>query len=284
MQDNFIRAEYKVKKDSDISNFKPLISVTQKPIVEFSGIQKKGLEVVASIESLGICDIDAHESERKNLTEMKRKLSGELSAFENQRKMAHGIISKPYTELKDSYEEFIKTPYSNAIKEVGDKLSVINSAAIEGKKREVNAYFLDRADELSSFLSLESIKGLRISRTATNKSLFAKVDEFIGRVRSDIFTINKLDNSVRIMSLYESTLDLNGSIERVSCDIKREASILARMSTNNCSGDGENLEENKQGAAENSSDVFETSFNVKAKYEDLVALKKFMLDNGIEIV
>ena len=94
---------------------KALIELKQVPIIEFSMIEARGIEAQAEIAQLNIDSIEPVESNRSTMKKMRAGLNKELSVFEEQRKMIHGKVVKPYNEFKNSYESNIKTVYQAAV-------------------------------------------------------------------------------------------------------------------------------------------------------------------------
>lgn len=201
-----------------------LITLKQKPIIEFSDMEARGLEVASEIKALNLETIEPTEENRSVMKKIRANLNKELAVFEDQRKMIHGMITRPYKEFTDSYESNIKHLYVNAEKQLKEKISIVEAQMIENKKSDIEAYF--SSVNPFPFLSLDNV-GLKIILSASDSKLKTQVDEFIEKVRSDVEAIKKMDHQVRIMSLYEKTLDASESIAKVLSDIETEKRIEA---------------------------------------------------------
>lgn len=198
-----------------------LITLKQKPIIEFSGMVARGLEVKQQIAEMNIDTIKPTDANRSMMKKMRAGLNKELKVFEDQRKMIFGAITTPYNEFNDSYESNIKIQFSEAEKALKEKISEVETRMLENKKKEMQAHFDSVASDFASFLSLDNV-GLNIILSASDAKLKKQIDSFVSDIEADVVAIGKMENSTRVMSLYETTLDLPGSIARIKDDIERE--------------------------------------------------------------
>jgi len=197
-----------------------LIILEQKPIIEFSAMEARGLEVAERIGQMNLETIDATEANRSIMKKMRAELNKELTLFEDKRKMIHGAITKPYKDFTASYEENIKVRYTDAATLLKEKISTVEDLMMTEKLADIEVYFNDKKGEMD-FLRIENA-GLNIILSASNKKLHAQIDEFIGKVGNEVASINAMTDSIRISSLYKTNLDLSLSVSTVLADIKRE--------------------------------------------------------------
>ena len=214
-----LERQRKLDEEKDMSE-KELIVLEQKPIIEFSAMEARGLEVAERIAEMNLSTIEASEANRSIMKKMRTELNKELGLFEDKRKMVHAAITKPYKDFTESYEENIKVRYTDASALLKDKISVVEDKMLEDKKTDVDVYFKDKKGDLD-FLGLDSI-GLNIILSVTNKKLHGQIDEFIERVANELASIEAMEDSIRISSLYKTNLDLSLSVSTVLADIKRE--------------------------------------------------------------
>ncbi len=199
-----------------------LIELKQSPIIEFSQMEARGLEVQDNIAQMNIDKIDATEANRSMMKKMRSTLNKELGVFEEQRKMIHGKITEPYNEFKSSYESNIKAVYQNASEKLKVKISDVEINMLEIKTTALNSYFNDHNNH--KFISIDNVD-LNIILSASNKKLKAQIDVFLAKVNAEVESINAMDNSVRILGYYQKTLDLPDSISTVNADIAREIEL-----------------------------------------------------------
>ena len=124
-----------------MSNTTALIKLEQAPIIEFSGMEARALEVKNDIAQMNISNIEPTEDNRAMMKKMRATLNKELGIFEDQRKMIHGKITEPYNEFKLSYESNIKHLYENATSELKEKISDVENRMLYDKKTMLSAYF-----------------------------------------------------------------------------------------------------------------------------------------------
>lgn len=203
-----------------------LIVLKQKPIIEFSAMESRGLEVAERIGQMNLDTIEATESNRSLMKKMRAELNKELDVFESQRKMIHSSITKPYKAFTDSYEQNIKVRYVEAVALLKSNISLVETEMLETKKSDLSAYFEGQKGELY-FIALDDLC-LNIILSVTDKKLRKQVDDFIARVESDVVSINAMSDSIRIESLYKTNLDFSLSVSTVLADIKREKELEER--------------------------------------------------------
>jgi hypothetical protein len=199
-----------------------LITLKQRPIIEFSAMEARGLEVQKEIKEMNIPSIEATEENRSSMKRLRAKINKELKVFEDQRKMIHGKITQTYNEFNSSYKENIKIHYEQASVDLKEKIAEVESKMLAEKSASLNAYFDGKNEH--DFITLDNV-GLNIILSASDKNIKKSIDDFIDKVTGDIKAIETMDNSVRIKGYYQRTLDLNDSISSVNADIKREEQI-----------------------------------------------------------
>lgn len=204
---------------------KQLIVLKQNSIIEFTGMQARGIEVRQQIAEMNIDTIEATEENRASMKKMRAELNKEVEVFEDQRKMIKEKVNTSYNEFNDAYTEEIKTPFTEAVVKLKNKIDEVESKMLETKKAELQAHF-DFKAQAFDFITLDMV-GLNIILSATDKSLKAKIDTFVDQVDNDMQAIEEMDHATRIKSLYMNSLDLSGSITQALADIKTEEKIEA---------------------------------------------------------
>lgn len=199
-----------------------LIVLSQKPIIEYSMMEARGLEVAAKIAEMNLDTIEPTEENRSVMKKMRAELNNELGVFESQRKIIHEAITKPYKDFTKSYAENIKDLYQGATAQLKSKIGLVETKMLDEKNADINAYFNDVCD--LDFLTIDSVS-LNIILSASNKKLRTQIDVFVEKINTDLKAIQGMDNSVRIESLYKQNLDLSLSVSTVNADIKREVEL-----------------------------------------------------------
>ena len=197
-----------------------LITLAQKPIIEYSEMEARGLEVAEKIGLMNLDMIEANESNRSMMKKARAQLNNELEVFEDQRKMIHAAITKPYKDFTESYEKNIKTLYVDASAQLKEKIVIVEAGMMRDKTADIEAYFNTVRGDID-FLTTEKI-GLNIILSASDKKLRGQVDSFMEKVHSELVAINGMENSIRVQSLYKTNLDLSLSVSTVNSDIERE--------------------------------------------------------------
>ena len=211
--------------NEQIETSKRLINLSQKPIIDYSEMEARGLEVAEKISLMNLDTIEATEENRGTMKKMRAELNKELSVFEDQRKMIHDAITRPYKSFTKSYDENIKSLYEKASSKLKEKIGVVEARMLEEKNAGVQSYFRSVCD--FDFIDVDSV-GLNVILSASNKKLYTQIDEFVAKVTGELNTIKSLENSIRVDSLYKTNLDLAGSISTANADVQRETELKER--------------------------------------------------------
>lgn len=261
-----------------------LPTVEQKPIIEYSKLENIGELVKAKIDSIGIDSIEATEENLSVLKSTRAALNNQFKDFEDRRKFIKDNVLKPYNDFEDKYKSFITINFKNADDQLKSKITTVETGILNTKIDGLKAYFAE--NNPFDFIKFEQL-GLKITRSASDKSIKDHIDAGINQVEIDIETINTLPNKERVLAQYQMNLDLNASISSVNIAIEREKQIEARKQEAAkpiVQQDQPVIEEPKQAPpVENAEDnkLYKTSFKIVATKQQIRDLKQFMEERGI---
>lgn len=275
-----------------------IIVLKQEPIISYNKIEKVGQEVQKRISELNIENLLATEDTIKSIKGTRADLNKEFAVFEEQRKLIKKAVEAPYKEFEDKYKEFIAQHYNSADDTLKNKISVFEIKIKEDKENRIKAYF----EELTQSKGIDFVPmsklGLKITLSASEKSLRDSIDNFIANIERDLETLKAVpeDDNFKADTLFEYKKTLNmGDALRTTQERKKAKEEAQRKAEQ----EREKAEAKKQEPTPPQPEIlqapsvetpkeeeklFTTSFKVRGTKEQLVALKQFIINNNIQIL
>lgn len=263
----------------------------QAPIIEYSFLEAEGQKVTEKLEKLKINDLVITEETVKGIKKVRTDLKKELEEYESARKGIKEMVTKPYDDFNKFYEEHIKLKYLNADNTLKKAIDEVENGIKLQKQNEVENYFIQKNNMYHfDFIKFENL-GIKVGLSDTLKSLTAKVDEYLEKVKSDLATIETLDNKDRLLVKYRQTLDLNTSIIQVNNDIKAEKELENARAEQERVKQAEALiqptvvepvQEVKEVKEPVQEELLQVEFTVTATLNQIKALKQYMESVGIK--
>lgn len=268
-----------------------LPTVEQKPIIEYSKLENIGELVKAKIDSIGIDSIEATEENLSVLKSTRAALNNQFKDFEDRRKFIKDNVLKPYNDFEDKYKSFITINFKNADDQLKSKITTVESGILNTKIDGLKAYLTE--NNPFDFLKFDQL-GLKVTRSASDKSIKDQIDAAINQVEIDIETINTLQHKERVLAQYQMNLDLSASISSVNIAIEREKQIEEARKAREAAqqevqheAPAPKIEEPKAtepaevAEAIEDNDLYKTSFKITATKQQIRDLKAFMEEKGI---
>lgn len=266
-----------------------LPTVEQKPIIEYSKLENIGELVKAKIDSIGIDSIEATEENLSVLKSTRAALNNQFKDFEDRRKFIKDNVLKPYNDFEDKYKSFVTINFKNADDQLKSKITTVESGILNTKIDGLKSYFAE--NNPFDFIKFDQL-GLKITRSASDRSIKDQIDAAINQVEIDIETINTLQNKERVLAQYQMNLDLNASISSVNIAIERERQIEAARKAREAAQqevlapqpkieEPTAVEPVEVAEAIEDNDLYKTSFKIIATKQQIRDLKQFMEERGI---
>ena len=289
-----------------------IILLKQEPIIEYSLLAQVGEEVRARIADLNLEGQVVTDQTVKSVKDMRAELNKEFAEFEKQRKYIKEAVSKPYQEFEAKYKEFVAKHYNEADDTLKGKIfSFENTLRLE-REKELQGYFAELCSAKNIDFVPFGLMHLDITLSASMKSLKTQILEFVSKVEQDIELAKTVSDSQefndKVMYEYRRSLDINNAIntvkereqaliaakEKAEAEAKRkaEAEEQARLQAEKEATEQPTVAEplkapmveEQQPASTTTAEEFEMTFTVKGTFEQLKALKQFIVDNNINIV
>nr|DAV53478.1 MAG TPA: Protein of unknown function (DUF1351) [Caudoviricetes sp.] len=289
-----------------------IILLKQEPIIEYNLLSEVGEVIQARIADLNLDGQVVTDQTVKSVKDMRAELNKEFAEFEKQRKFIKEAVSKPYQEFEAKYKEFVAKHYNEADDTLKGKIfSFENTLRLE-REKELQGYFMELCSAKNIDFVPFRLMHLNITLSASLKSLKTQILEFVSKVEQDIELAKTVSDSQefndKVMYEYRRSLDINTAIntvkereqaliaakERAEEEAKRKAEQeeQARLQAEKASTEqptaAEPLKapmvEEQQPTNTDTAEEFEMTFTVKGTFEQLKALKQFIVDNNIKIM
>ena len=203
-----------------------IITLSQKPIIDFSKLSEVGKEIQNDIAKYNINDMVVTEETVKDIKAVRAKLNNQFKEYEASRKAIKEGVNDPYMQFEKSYKEHIATPYKEADVTLKNAIDSVENELKQRKTGTLQTYFKDKSTDVG-FIKFEQV-GLNITLSESMKSLETKIDEFIEKVRSDLELINLEEHKQRILVRYKQSLDVSRAITSVKQEIEQEQVLIDR--------------------------------------------------------
>lgn len=210
---------------------------------------------------------------------LRADLNKRFREIESKRKEIKKQILASYEEFNAVYKECVSDIFTNADKQLSNKINAVEDELKAEKTENIKAYF----DEMKISLNLENVEfedaKIKINLSDSIKSLKEKCRNFLTKVESDISVIRSLDYSDEILNEYFQSYDLAQAINAVS---KRKESIRniqdKQSNTNGTDGQIKPLKAPKEVTNEKK---YKMTFEVTDTLSNLRLLKAYLVDNKI---
>ncbi len=232
--------------------------------------------------------------------EMKKdraKLNALVTAIEDQRKAVKRFYQVPYEKFEAQVKEVL-APVREAISLIDSGLAEIEEKYRQDKQEKMNGYYEAEAGDLKSLIPFErTVKGEYYKRTFTDKKLEQAYKDFFFRVREDLLALEELPEQYRDKAAlkYVESFSLSDALregkrleemERVMKERRArkeaEAQAAAKRADVVPPAQVTVTEEGPVVPQDITEKKLQLDFRVRGTRQQLMALKKFMEDNGIE--
>lgn len=301
-------------KQEALVEYKPsaneVIIVEQLPVIrEQLELMRDGIENdVATALAL-----ECTEDTVKTIKDVRARLKKDFDILERKRIEAKRHILQPYEHFEKIYRECITDIYGPADDQLRKKIADVEDGLKDAKKEEILAYFGEYCTSKGiDFLTFEQA-GIVVTLTASRKGLKTQAATFIDRVADDIAFIETNENAAEVLVEYKKSLNAVQAVTIVRNRHKALEEEQMRLQTAQLQREAQanviNLVDKAVQAemqappplqapapvvaAPSSSEtpqsvttavqtekILKTTFTVKGTKEQLLALRKFLVEGG----
>lgn len=220
-----------------------------------------------------VCTVDTI----KNIKKQRALLRSQFNDLENQRKQVKAEYQAPYLRFEKLYKELIGDKYKEADIKLKRKIDNVESELKLQKENNIREYFNEYCEsEGIDFIKFEQI-GLNINLSATEKSLREQVKSFIDKVKSDIELIQTQEYFAEVMIEYTKHLNVSRAIIEVKERHKKLSEIVNGANKNVQNDTNEQQKETLKAPEQ----IYTMNFKVSGTKQQLVNLKKYLMDNHL---
>lgn len=227
----------------------------------------------------------------KEVKKTRAELNKEFNELESQRKQVKQAIMSKYDEFEDVYKDKVANLYKQADTDLKAKIDNVEQSLKDEKEAELREFVKQHCEDRKIHIEYESI-GLNVTLSASMKSLKDQALAFIEKVDNDLKLID-LETEYRneILLEYNKTLDLakaklnviNRHIEleeikkqQLEQEEKRKAEQEVAQKVK------EVVEEITVPKPEEVEPIMECTFKVKTTKENLIKIKNYLKELGVE--
>lgn len=262
------------------------LQLKQAPIIEYDFLVEEGKKVTEKLEKLKLNELVITEDTVKGIKKVRTELKKEFEEYDAARKAIKEMVMKPYEDFNKSFEEHIKSKYSNADSTLKLSIDEVENGIKKSKQEEViNEFNTLVKDTGYTFLKFEKL-GIKLGLSDTITSLNKQVNEYFEKVKQDLETIETLENSDRVLAKYHQLVDLNTSIIQVNNDIKSEKEIenarIEREKVAQAVAKVEVIETPKEVIEVVEEELITLSFKVTGTKTQIIKVREYMKAEGIK--
>lgn len=273
-------------------NINEIIKIEELPKIFYE------LELVGKFideELVKVRDLQATEENKQEVKKIRTGINNTLKEFENKRKEIKTKVLEPYNQFNEKYELEIKSKLENASEELNMKIGEIESKQLYEKETEIKDFIKEHivANHLENILLVDNViqlGGLKINLSNSVKSLKEQALTFINKVNTDLDLIaleNEFKNEI-ILEYKNNGFDLTKAKLNV---IVRHKQLEEMQETNEKI---EEIKEKEQVIEEiveeittpqeiiEDDEILTIDFTVKGTKEQLLKIKNFIIELGVE--
>ena len=243
---------------------------------------------------VGVEEMQCDESNKQEVKKRKQDITRFKKEMEDRRKEIKTRILEPYNIFNEKYENEVKIKLEDAEDILRNKYETIENMQKLNKENEIrkfaNEYII--SNNLQDILTFERI-GLNITLSASEKSLKEQAKMFIENIAKDVKFINKYEDSNEIMLEYIKDYNLTRAIE----EIQNRKEMLKRLEEQK--KQQKEKEDQEQEIIKNVDNAIEEeiiapkeiieeekqleiTFTIKGTKEQIISVREFLINNGIE--
>lgn len=168
----------------------------------------------------------------KAVKTVRAALNKEYKDLEERRKQVKLAILEPYDRFEATYRECIGNLYTDADRQLKEKIDAVEDGVKEQKRSALKAYYEEY--RASVYLSGEPMADFdrwctKVNKSASDKSLRDAAKVYLDGLRGDLDSIATMDNAEEILVEYKACRELSKAISTVNERNRRKEEERKRM-------------------------------------------------------
>lgn len=282
-----------------MDDIKDLIKVKQPAIIEerLRAMQQQIEEKAVAAMAL-VCT----EENLQTIKALRAEIRNDFAEIEEQRKAAKKIALESWNQFEAMYKESISETVSRVDADLKSKVSEVENGIKAPCEAGLREYFTELCEaEGVQWLTYERagiVVDMTSARQKVPKKLREKITQFVTRVSHGVALIADMDNAEEIMVEFKRTLDAAEAISIVQDRHRRVEAERVAMQTRQEAVRAESVHVAEVKAAEEAfslpsvvppvnvsqpgAEKCYVAFKVTGTLEQIIALKKFLMDGGYQ--
>lgn len=190
-----------------------LIVVRQLPVIE-DRLRQVQEQVAARVQAA--LEMPCTEDTRKAVKQVRAELTREYQELEARRKEVKRAILEPYERFEAVYRQCAGDLYVRADAQLKARVDEVEGGLRREKEASIRGWFAEyRASlGLDEAFSFEQ-SGVRVTLSASEKSLREQAKSFLDRVAGDLRLIDTLEDRDEVLAEYRKRLDVSQAVTEV---------------------------------------------------------------------
>ena len=168
----------------------------------------------------------------KAVKTVRAALNKEYKDLEERRKQVKLAILEPYDRFEATYRECIGNLYTDADRQLKEKIDAVEDGVKEQKRSALKAYYEEY--RASVYLSGEPMADFdrwctKVNKSASDKSLRDAAKVYLDGLRGDLDSIATMENADEILVEYKACRELSKAISTVNDRIRKKEEERKRM-------------------------------------------------------
>lgn len=261
-----------------------LIVLEQLPVIKYK-LEQLSTEIKEKVDRVN--NLIVNEDTVKETKQLRASLNKEFSELEEQRKQVKNAIMAKYDEFNEIYVECVSNLYKDADAQLKSKIDDVENKLKLEKEEELREFVKQHCEANHIHIEFEII-GLNITLSASMKSLKDQALAFIERVANDLKLIEMEEYKDEILLEYNKTYDFVTAKTNV-IERHRQLEEIAKQQE-----EKQQIEEQEKKVEEvietitapkeliEEDEILEATFTIRATKEQLIRLKEWLKEEGVE--
>lgn len=261
-----------------------LIVLEQLPVIKYK-LEQLSTEIKEKVDRVN--NLIVNEDTVKETKQLRASLNKEFSELEEQRKQVKNAIMSKYDEFNEIYVKCVSNLYKDADTQLKEKIDNVENQLKQEKEDELREFVEQHCLANHIYIDFEDL-GLNITLSASMKSLKEQALTYINKVVGDLKLIDMEEYKDEILLEYQKTHDFVSAKTNVIERHKQLEEIAKQQEIK------EQLDEQDKKVEEvietitapkeiiEEDEILEATFTIRATKEQLIRLKKWLKEEGVE--
>lgn len=258
-------------------------------------IEQKLLELRTEIEvrTRIALNLEVNEETYKEVKKVRAELNKDFAEVEDRRKALKKAFMKPYDEFEEIYKRNVTDVFKPAEQALKAKINDVENGIKSQRAEEVEAYFNEYAESIGIDDVSFDRTGVQVNLTDSVKKLKEKAKAWLDQRKQDIEWISGQEDAEEIFVEYDKIGNAIQAANVVKARKEAKATYLLKLERERQLREEEEKKAQKvldslekpvevpEEEIVKEPEIFEVTFTVKGTKEQISALKKYLIQEGL---